>query len=201
MKKDYVALVCCVFLSVFTCYGQDCSKKIFDTLSKLEKAGIKFPNTNTYALESFVGCNFPDFKTKTLSGDSIRLSKLRGKVVVINFWFDGCPPCMAEMPSLNKLTEEFSASDVVFIAWSRDDANSVKEFLKKKTFKYQHLASASSFVEKYGFDMGGWPLNVIIDKKGEVRYLKAGGYIDDEFADLPYHTLRSYISALLNGKI
>src|SRR6186713_1068544 len=99
MKKTYVALVCCLFLSILTCRAQDCSKKIFDTLSKLEKAGIEFPQTNLYALESFVGCNFPDFKAKTISGDSISLNKLKGKIVVVNFWFDGCPPCIAEMRS------------------------------------------------------------------------------------------------------
>jgi peroxiredoxin len=202
MKKIYPIFLCFWFLSLTICNGQDCSGSIFETISKLENAGIKFPYSNLFAVESFEGCNFPDFSTKTIAGDSISLRKLRGKVVVINFWFEGCQPCITEMPALNKLAKEFSASEVVFIAWSRDNANSVREFLKENAFKYQHLANASSFVKKYGLALGGWPVNIIIDKKGVVRHIKTGGPPGDEdFADLPYHLLRPYISACLKGKL
>jgi peroxiredoxin len=199
--KVYVILLCSWVLSGAICNGQDCDDNVFETLEKLKKAGIKFPYTNTYALESFLGCSFPDFKARTIKGDSVSLKKLKGKVIVMNFWFEGCPPCIAEMPSLNKLVDEFSGSEVVFIAWSRDNSDSVKKFLKQKPFKYQQIADASYFAKKHGVDLGGWPVNIIIDKKGIVRYIRSGGPPEDsDYSDNNYYLLRPFISACLKGR-
>src|SRR2546429_8515774 len=67
----------------------------------------------------------PGFHATSLDGREIDSAKLRGKVVVANFWFTGCGPCKAEIPDLNRLTREFAGKDVVFLAFTLDEDEAV----------------------------------------------------------------------------
>jgi peroxiredoxin len=118
----------------------------------------------------------PDFEVKTLEGKSFKLSALKGKVVVLNFWFVGCAPCRVEMPGLNTLTEEFKDEDVVFIAFALDNAEALREFLKEKEFTYQIIPEASRVVSLYGVKV--YPTHVIINKRGEIEFMLTGGSED-----------------------
>jgi peroxiredoxin/tetratricopeptide (TPR) repeat protein len=115
----------------------------------------------------------PDFTVKTLDGKEIRLSDLRGKVVILNFWFVGCAPCKVEMPGLNKLTEEFAGQDIVFIGFALDKADLLREFLKVNSFKYQIVAESASITEQFGVSV--FPTHIMINKNGEVEYFLTGG--------------------------
>ncbi len=68
-----------------------------------------------------VGKVAPDFELSDLQGQVVRLSKYRGKVVVLNFWATWCPPCVEEMPSLNRFARIFASRGVVVVAVSVDD--------------------------------------------------------------------------------
>ncbi|MDZ7647241.1 MAG: TlpA disulfide reductase family protein [Cytophagales bacterium] len=100
-------------------------------LEQLENSGVEFPKRNKMIQESMLGCKAPDFISKTITGELISLTELKGKVVVINFWFTSCAPCITEMPTLNRLVEEFKYKDVVFIAFARDDVMELTSFLKR----------------------------------------------------------------------
>jgi thiol-disulfide isomerase/thioredoxin len=63
----------------------------------------------------------PDFTLEKLSGGTLKLSALRGKVVLIDFWATWCPPCRRELPTLVKLVHEYEARGVSFVAISEDD--------------------------------------------------------------------------------
>lgn len=122
-------------------------------------------------------CKAPDFKAATIEGDTIELSKLKEKVVVINFWFIECAPCIAEMPALNKLVEEYKSKDIVFIGMSRSGKNDIiKNFLPKYIFKFKIIPDCGS-IEQVGsiadnYKMyHGWPLTYVIDKKGKVKMI------------------------------
>jgi peroxiredoxin len=118
----------------------------------------------------------PDFDVTTLEGESLKLSDLRGKVVVLNFWFVGCAPCRVEMPGLNTLTEEFQDEDVIFIAFALDGPDALKEFLKVKEFKYQIVPKSGKIVADYGVKI--FPTHVIISKSGQVEFSLTGGSED-----------------------
>jgi peroxiredoxin len=62
-----------------------------------------------------VGFTVPGFTLDSLSGDSITLTDLRGKVVVLNFWASWCPPCRAEMPAMNAVYEKFRDQGLVVL--------------------------------------------------------------------------------------
>ncbi len=115
----------------------------------------------------------PGFDVKTIDGKALTLSDLKGKVVVLNFWFIGCAPCRVEMPGLNKLVEEFNAGDVVFIGFALDKADALEKFLKEVPFKYQIVAESSAVASQYG--ASAFPTHVLINKQGQIEFVLTGG--------------------------
>lgn len=127
---------------------------------------------------------------------TLKLNELKGKIVVINFWFTTCAPCVAEMPALNKLKEDYKTKDVVFIAFGRDDTQTIKDFLKSTDFNY-HLVSSDFDLTKDYCLIGGWPTNMVLDKNGIVRQIFTGGRTDEkaktEAYDLMQPTIERYL--------
>lgn len=81
-------------------------------MDNFEQSRIPFPERNEAILQGLVGCKVPNFNVRTINGESVTLSELKGKVVVINFWFEACAPCIAEIPALNRLKEDYRTKDV-----------------------------------------------------------------------------------------
>ncbi len=104
------------------------------------------------------------FTVKALDGKTYDIAKLKGKAVVLNFWFIGCPPCRQEIPGLNTLVKEYAKKDVVFLALALDDEKSLNDFLKKTPFTYTIVPKAQNVSELYGVE--GFPTHVILDRKG-----------------------------------
>jgi peroxiredoxin len=118
-----------------------------------------------------------DFTTEDINGNTIKLSDLKGKIVVINFWFSHCQPCVAEMPELNKLVEKYKSKDIVFISITFDDKEKVEKFLSNTKFNYTPIVGAMTIIQKY--NVNSFPSNLIIDKKGEIIYRKIGAFVDE----------------------
>lgn len=104
------------------------------------------------------------FTVKALDGKTYDIAKLKGKAVVLNFWFIGCPPCRQEIPGLNTLVKEYAKKNVVFLALALDDEKSLNDFLKKTPFTYSIVPKAQSVSELYGVE--GFPTHIVIDRKG-----------------------------------
>ena len=115
----------------------------------------------------------PNFEVKTLDEESLRSADLKGKVVVLNFWYVGCEPCQVEMPGLNKLVEDFKSEEIVFIGFALDDEGRLREFLKITPFKYKIVAGSSSIVKQYGVSV--YPTHVLINKQGQIEFTLTGG--------------------------
>ncbi len=123
--------------------------------------------------KSFVTGTFPtNFKEKTIRGNRIELDKLKGKVVVLNFWFVGCPPCRMEIPELNELTKEFAGKEVVFVGVALDEKADVEQFLVNTPFDYQQIASGRTIASQYGIK--GYPTHAVLDKTGKVVFQTMG---------------------------
>lgn len=131
--------------------------------------------TNNVELSKLVGKPAPDFTVKTLDGKSISMSSLKGKVVVMNFWFTLCRPCIEEIPTLNKFVEQYkNRKDIVFLAPECADATNedVQKFLKRAPFSYQiGLGGKDAALKLYQAKV--FPANFLIDKNGIVR----NGYV------------------------
>ncbi len=126
------------------------------------------------------GMQLPDLKVDTLDGATITSADLKGKVVVLNFWFIGCPVCLSIKPNLNQLATKFAGrSDVIFLALTGDRARDVKKFLSKEEFNYVHASEALPAMELFGFV--GYPKNIVVSRTGEIVYWRSSIKAWDKF--------------------
>ncbi len=119
----------------------------------------------------------PQTVCKDINGNSFDTEKLRGKVIVLNFWATWCGPCKKEMPELNALRETFTKSDeVVFLSFCNnvDSVARIKEFLLKIPFSYNMVIGEDARKAFAQYAVHAIPLNVIIDKKGKIVFLEKG---------------------------
>jgi peroxiredoxin len=118
------------------------------------------------------GQSAPEFSIKTLNGEFVNLKEQNGKILVINFWFIGCVPCMEEMPALNIIAAKFKAkSDVIFLAIATDSEPMLKKFLIKQRFDFQIATTKKTDVlDKYKPNSFGFPTTIIIDNKGKIVF-------------------------------
>ena len=117
------------------------------------------------------GMSAPAFTVRTLDGRTVSLSDLRGKVVVLNFWFIGCPACFAMEPKLNNFKARFAESDVIFLAMTTDPKDQLERYLKKERFDYMQVADARAAMIPFAFR--GFPKNIVIDKQGKIVYWRS----------------------------
>ncbi|MCH5715653.1 TlpA family protein disulfide reductase [Niabella hibiscisoli] len=104
-----------------------------------------------------------------INGNKLKSKDLKGKVLVINYWFINCKPCRMEMPELNELVKEYKDSaNVKFIGISLDDRASIKDFVKLSPFNYQLVADGQTAAHQYGIT--SYPTHAIIDGDGKVHF-------------------------------
>lgn len=126
------------------------------------------------------GMAAPGFSVKTIDGKTIGLDKLKGKVVVLNFWFIGCPVCRAEMPKLNDFKAKFSGDlNVEFIAMTADPADSVKKYIERNPFAYTMIGDAKPALKL--FVVSGYPKNIVIGRDGRIVYWRSTVKAWDKF--------------------
>lgn len=111
----------------------------------------------------------PSVVFRSMTGEKFDLSTLRGKVVVLNFWFIGCASCRAHLPKLNDLRSKFDGkTDVVFLAVTADPASEVKRYLSREKFDFTQVSDGETQLKAFRFS--GYPRNIVISKTGEIVY-------------------------------
>jgi peroxiredoxin len=122
------------------------------------------------------GATAPDFAAKSDSGRNVRLSELRGQVVMINFWASWCSPCRQELPLLNKIYTQYRSAGFVLLAVNVDDnRKDADTMLKRLNLRFPTLFDGGKNVAKlYGVDT--MPATLVIDRDGRVRYVHRGYY-------------------------
>lgn len=118
-----------------------------------------------------VGELAPDAEFFMVDGTSIKLSDLRGQVVVINFWATWCVPCRTELPLLDTYYRVQQKHGMRVIAATTEDSVSEKKL--KPLFGLLQISPVRRLKGPYA-PLGGVPTNYIIDRAGVVRYAKAG---------------------------
>jgi len=118
----------------------------------------------------------PDFTLKDVNGKTINLSSLKGKVILLNFWATWCPPCKAEMPSMNRLYNEIKAKGFEVVAVSTDNSLSpVKEFLAKSRVDFTVLFDEKKAVSRQ-YKVFSMPTTFLIDRNGFIVEKYYGEY-------------------------
>jgi peroxiredoxin len=118
------------------------------------------------------GAPLPPLELRTLDGKILTAQDLAGKVLVVNFWFVGCPACVYETPRLNELAAKFAGrDDVLFVSMTADPTSRVRKYLEKEKFDYVHVADAGPQMRSIGF--GGYPKNFVVGRDGRIVYWRS----------------------------
>ena len=134
----------------------------------------------------------PDFTLDTLQGEQVKLSDLRGKIVVINFWATWCLPCRKETPALEKVYEQYQDSNVVILGVNltdQDSLNDVTAFVQEFGLTYPILLDRNGRISLL-YQIEGLPTTFFVNREGIIRTAVVGGPMSETF-------IRSKIEALL----
>tara|TARA_R110000782_G_scaffold156924_1_gene249109 strand:- start:1 stop:633 length:633 start_codon:yes stop_codon:yes gene_type:complete len=139
-------------------------------------------NDNTALLSNLDKADY-NLKLIDRDGKTRSLEEFKGKVIFLNFWATWCPPCVAEMPSIDKLHEEMG-DDIAFVMVSfDDDFEKAKAFDKRKGYGLPIYAPASNLPTM--FQSSALPTTYIIDAEGNLALTHKGmaDYSDPEFKE------------------
>lgn len=127
--------------------------------------------------------NSYDWPLQSLDGSTVNLKQSDGKVVLINFWATWCPPCIAEMPAMQKLYTKYGdAVDFYFV--SSEDPEKLKQFLADKN--YQLPVYVQKYAAPAALNGNALPTTYLIDKSGSIVVKETGakGWDSEKFYSL-----------------
>lgn len=126
----------------------------------------------------------PQMQVQDINGKVTDLQQLKGKVVFINFWATWCPPCLAELPSINALYQKVKNNpDIVFLAVDVDNnLQKSTQFLHNKGYSFNVFGGSAVQVTDRLYE-NGIPTTLVIDKKGNIvfNHFNRANYNDDKF--------------------
>jgi thiol-disulfide isomerase/thioredoxin len=124
----------------------------------------------------------PDFTLADAAGRQVSLGDLKGQVVMINFWASWCGPCRQEMPLLEQIHQKYQPLGFTLLAVNvEENSADGQAFLKERPVSFPVLYDPANDISKL-YDVVAMPSTVLIDRKGNVRYLHHGykpGYEND----------------------
>jgi peroxiredoxin len=132
----------------------------------------------------------PNFSLKTSTGKTIELSKLKGKMVVVNFWATWCGPCRAEIPGFIDVYNKYKSKGLEIVGISLDEGGwkDVEPFVKKLKITYPVVLGTNEVAQQYG-NIEAIPTTFIVDKEGRVVSRHVGYMNKEDFEN----TIKSYL--------
>ena len=113
-----------------------------------------------------VGKKFSNFDFTDINGNHYTSENTKGKILVIKYWFIHCGACVAEMPELNKLVQQYkNRQDILFISVAPDSAAQLKAFFSKRRFDYANVGDQRAFIYD-DLKIDEFPTQFIINKQG-----------------------------------
>lgn len=131
-----------------------------------------------------------DFTLNSLDGEEYTLSKLKGKVIIVDFWATWCPPCRREVPHLVSFYEKYRDKGLIILGVSAEERQTLEAFRKENNVNYPILLGNNEVFQRFG--VRSIPHTLFIDKKGNVRKTQIG-YSDDFLPEF-----ESLIETLIN---
>ena len=122
----------------------------------------------------------PDFTLKSNNGKNMKLSELRGDVVMINFWASWCGPCRQEMPLLDKMHDRYKDLGFTLLGVNvEEEPDRAKAMLNDIPVKFPILFDTQNKVSQQ-YNLIAMPSTVFVDRDGNIRYFHAGYLPGDE---------------------
>ena len=128
-----------------------------------------------------IGLPAPDFTLTSLDGKKVRLSDLRGKIVLINFWATWCAPCRLEMPLIQERAERYSSQLAVLGVNFDEPQDQVQSFVDELGLRFDVLLDPGAQVQDL-YQVRGYPTSLFVDEAGIVRFIHIG-FLSEEQMD------------------
>jgi thiol-disulfide isomerase/thioredoxin len=141
---------------------------------KVEPSAAEIAETTSadpVAISSMAG---KGFQMRSLDGKTVKLESLKVKVVFMNIWATWCPPCIAEMPNIQRLYEKVGSDKIAFVMLSVDEGGmeKVQKFIGKKGFTFPVYIPASQLPQE--FSTSAIPTTFIISPEGKIVVKQEG---------------------------
>ena len=166
--------------------GPDSVNKIVETTPAPPPAVPDTMQTNTTpAPAQATASALPSFRMRNGRGEIVDLAQFRGKKVFVNLWATWCPPCRAEIPSIESLGAKTDPGKVEFVMLSLDDNfDKAKTYAANNNMKLPVYYPASDLPQLFVTD--GIPMTVIFNEKGEILFNEVGSanYDTKRFQDM-----------------
>ena len=145
----------------------ECSLAVWKTFASVGSAQTNVQPKNSRKMA-------PEFGLKDANGNEVRLSKLKGKVVLVNFWATWCEGCQVEIPWFIEFEKKHGESGLVVIGVSMDDDGwkSIKPWVKEKRVNYPIVIGDQNLATQYG--LKAMPLTVLVDRDGRIANVHEG---------------------------
>jgi thiol-disulfide isomerase/thioredoxin/outer membrane lipoprotein-sorting protein len=140
----------------------------FREMEKLERPSPRVPR-------DLIGKEAPDLSLQTLTGETVKLADLRGKIVLLDFWATWCEPCRDQMPAIAKLHRETRDQGVVLLGVNDDEtAEKALKWAREQGYDWPSLYDGKQKDARRKYKVDGIPTLVLIDKQGIIAEYQLG---------------------------
>ncbi|MEO7047050.1 MAG: TlpA disulfide reductase family protein [Ferruginibacter sp.] len=122
--------------------------------------------------QSLIGKPYPAFEYKGDDGKLYSNKNLLGKKYYINFWFEGCHPCMEEMDSLIALNNRIKNTNNTFISFTFENLENIKRIRKERGLNFIIIPTTEEECHRLNFG-NGFPKHIVVDEKGNIEYFSS----------------------------
>ena len=185
------------FLYIFIIFSVAVSSQ--DNAEKRTKAYLQ--NKDSVIEETIINRNLPCFSAISLDGNKISNNSLTGKITLVNLWFQGCSPCLAEFEMLNRVYHQHKTNNSFqFLSFTFDSPAEIKQTIEKYSLPYKVYPISREECNRLNFGLG-FPTIIIINSKGKIVFFRTGGFLDKEKIEESILNVNEKIKKLLNEKV
>jgi thiol-disulfide isomerase/thioredoxin len=141
------------------------------------------PTTTAVVKEGFAA---PDFTLSALDGKPVALSSLRGRVVMVNLWATWCPPCVAEMPAIERVYARYNDAGFTVLAVNaayQDDEATARAFAAERNLSFPILLDHEGLAASL-YRLRALPTSIFIDRDGIIRAIVYGGPMSESAIEI-----------------
>lgn len=186
-----IFIVCCSFLGCKT--SSNNNGRTAKSTTKVSKGEKEFQEYLDRKKNEYVGTKVPDIVLETLKGKTYNLAKMQGNIVLLNFWFAACKPCITEISSFNELQEKYKSQKFVILSVGTDKKEVAQKVADEKKMRYAVVPDRRDLAER--MNVSTYPTSFLIDQEGIIQKVFIGA--SDFDATHAYTEIKPHIEKLL----